>query len=115
MIAWQKSMDLVEQIYRMTRELPKEELYGLASQLRRAVVSVASNIAEGHARSGAKEFTQGLSIAQGSLAEVETQVEIARLGYIDRSRHETPSEIAAETGKLINGLIRSLEKHATAH
>lgn len=112
LIAWQKAMELVEEIYRMTKELPKEELYGLASQMRRAAVSVPSNIAEGHARTGTREFLHHLSIAQGSLAEVETHVEIARrLGYITGSRQTLLSEI----GRLINGLMNSLEKHAAAH
>lgn len=116
MIAWQKSMDLVEEIYRMTKELPKEELYGLASQLRRAAVSVPANIAEGHARNGPREFVHRLLIAQGSLAEVETHIEIARrLGYITADRRTQLSEIASETGRPINGLMHSLERHAATH
>jgi four helix bundle protein len=116
LIAWQKAMDLVEEIYKVTRGFPKEEVYALTSQLRRAVVSIASNIAEGHGRSGSREFVHRLSIAHGSLCEVETQVEIARrLGYITAAQQDHVTGIAVETGRLLNGLITSLERHATAH
>src|SRR5687768_4338325 len=83
LIVWQKGMDLVEDVYKKTKEFPKEELYGLTSQLRRAVVSVPSKIAEGQGRNSTKEFAP--SIAYGSLCEVETQCLIAhRLGYLER-------------------------------
>ena len=81
--AWKKSMDLVEKIYSLTKTFPDYEKYGLSNQIRRAIVSVPSNIAEGAARKNDKEFIQFLYIALGSLAEVETQYLIAfRLGYI---------------------------------
>jgi len=112
--AWQKAMDLVEQIYRVTRLFPKEELYGLTSQIRRAAISVPSNIAEGHCRSR-REFVHHLSIAQGSLSEVETQLEIAkRLGYITAEQKQPLLAMAGEIGRMINGLTNSLERHATA-
>jgi four helix bundle protein len=115
LIAWQKAMNLVETVYQITKGFPKEETYGLTSQLRRAAVSVPSNIAEGHSRTGGREFIHGLSIAHGSLSEVETQVEIARrLGYITESQQLSISRIASETGRLINGLLNSLEKHVAA-
>jgi|SRR5438552_17618728 four helix bundle protein len=80
---WQKALDLVEKIYLTTQKFPREETYGLMSQIRRAVVSVPSNIAEGHTRNHIKEYLHHLSIAQSSLAELETQLEIAnRLKYI---------------------------------
>jgi four helix bundle protein len=80
---WQQSMNLVENIYRLTHEFPRQETYGLTSQVRRAVVSVPSNIAEGHTREHIKEYLHHLSMAQASLAEVETQLEIAaRLKYL---------------------------------
>ena len=86
LIVWQKAMDLVEAIYRTTARFPKEELYGLTSQIRRAAVSIPSNIAEGQARNTTRDFLHFLAIAYGSLKEVETQVLIAeRLGYIDES------------------------------
>ena len=112
--AWQKAMDLVEQIYRLTRGFPKEELYGLTSQIRRAAVSVPSNIAEGHCRSR-REFLHFLSIAQGSLSEVETQIEIAkRLAYMTVDQQQVLSILASEIGRMMNGLIHSLERHAAA-
>src|SRR6266487_7049558 len=80
---WQKALDLVEKIYLTTQKSPREETYGLLSQIRRAVVSVPSNIAEGHTREHIKEYLHHLSIAQASLAELETQLEIAvRLKYL---------------------------------
>ena len=74
---WQRAMDLVEQVYELTRDFPKQETYGLTSQIRRAAVSVPSNIAEGHTREHLKEYLHHLSMAQASLAELETQLEIA--------------------------------------
>src|SRR5215470_4196259 len=85
LIAWQKAMDLVQAIYKATERFPKEEIYGLTSQIRRASVSVPSNIAEGQGRKSTNEFLHHLSIAYGSLMEVETQVLIAeRLNYTER-------------------------------
>jgi four helix bundle protein len=81
--AWQNAMVLVEHVYQITAIFPQSELYGLTSQIRRAAVSVPSNIAEGAARSGAKELRQFLSIAQASLSELDTLVDIAaRIGYL---------------------------------
>lgn len=81
---WQKAMDLVVMCYKLCKKFPKHEVYGLASQLQRAAVSVPANIAEGRQRQHVKEFIQHLSIAYGSLAELETHIQIAgRLGYID--------------------------------
>ena len=80
---WQKAMDLVERVYLLTKKFPDEEKYGLISQIRRAAVSVPSNIAEGAGRNGTREFTQFLYIALGSLSELETQIDIAsRLNYV---------------------------------
>ena len=76
---WQAGIELVQTVYEMTSEFPRSEVYGLASQMQRAAVSVPSNIAEGHARESTKEYLQHLSIAQASLAELETQLEIAKL------------------------------------
>jgi four helix bundle protein len=105
-------MDLVEEIYRLTRQFPNEELYGLTSQLRRSAVSVPSNIAEGHCRNGRREYVHHLSIALGSLGEVETQILIARrLGY---PNDDALTALASETGRLLVGLMHSLEKHAAA-
>jgi len=108
---WQQAMDLVEKIYRLTQNFPTQETYGLMSQLRRAVISVPSNIAEGHTREHLKEYLHHLSMAQASLAEVETQLEIGvRLDYISRDQlSKVLSEISG-LGKqlyaLRNALIR---------
>lgn len=111
LLAWQKAMDLVESVYNLTKQFPTEERYGLTSQLRRAVVSVPSNIAEGQGRHSDNEFRRFLSIAHGSLREVETQLLIAtRLRYLEESDAQPAHELCEETGRIINGLIRSLRK-----
>ena len=108
LLVWQKSMDMVTRIYSETKSWPKEELYGLISQIRRAAVSIPSNIAEGAGRSGRKEFSRFLPIAMGSLAEVETQIEIAeRLGFMtDASGLDKGLQ---EIRRMIVGLNKSLE------
>jgi four helix bundle protein len=107
--AWQKAMDLVEAIYLATRTFPATEVYGLTSQMRRAAVSVPSNIAEGQGRGSARELHHALTIAQGSVCEVETQILItARLGFLpalDTARLIAQSN---EVGRLIRGLSKSL-------
>ena len=109
LIAWQKAMDLVEMIYKATENFPKEEIYGLTAQIRRAAISIPSNIAEGQGRTSKKEFQNFLSIAHGSVREVETQVLIAqRLLYLPDDEVETVLKLAAEVGRLINGLLNSL-------
>ena len=108
---WQKAMDLVVMCYQTTKKFPKNEIYGLASQLQRAVVSVPANIAEGRQRQHSKEFLQHLSIAYGSLAELETNIQIAgRLNYIYEDQINKMLGITAEIGKMLNGLRRSIEK-----
>jgi four helix bundle protein len=110
---WKKSMDLVVVCYRLTKGFPKNETYGLVSQLQRAAVSVPANIAEGRQRQHSKEFLQHLSIACGSLAEVETHIEIARrLNYIDEDQISEVLNETAEIGRMLNGLKRSIEKKA---
>lgn len=102
---WNNSIVLVKTIYEVTSAFPKTELYGLTSQIRRAAVSVPSNIAEGHTRKHRAEFRQFLFIALGSLAELETQIIIAsELGYID----EEPKEIIIERITVIGRQVRSL-------
>lgn len=111
LVAWQKAMDLVERIYAATKKFPKEELYGLTSQIRRAAVSIPSNIAEGQGRKSTKEFLHHLSIAYGSLREVETQVLIAgRLQYLGQEEINRLLELSAEVGRIINGLSQSLTR-----
>ena len=111
LVVWQKGMDLVELIYRLTRRFPKEDMYGLTSQIRKAAVSIPSNIAEGQGSRTTAEFLRFLSIASGSLKEVETQVLIAcRLGYAHKDSTTEALNLAAEIGRLTNALIASPEK-----
>ena len=108
LLVWQKSMDLVTQIYRLTQGFPKQEIYGLASQIQRAAVSIPSNIAEGHALKQTQAYARHLAIASGSLAEVETQLEIAsRLGYNPDECRELLVR-ADEIGKMLMGLRRTI-------
>ncbi len=110
LIVWQKAMDLVESIYQVTKKFPKEELYGLTNQIRRAAVSIPSNIAEGQARQSTKEFLYFLSIAQGSRAEVETQLLIAeRLKYINQETTDSLINLLEEITRLLRGLANSLK------
>ncbi|NUQ61698.1 MAG: four helix bundle protein [Pirellulales bacterium] len=115
LMVWQKAMDLVETVYRTTRTFPKEELYGLTIQIRRAAVSVPSNIAEGQGRHTTRDFLHFLAIAHGSLKELETQILIAhRLNYMDQQEQAQLTSLTHEVGRLISGLVRSLMKRATA-
>lgn len=111
---WQKSKALVSDIYRLTKTFPKEELYGLSSQLQRASVSIPANIAEGKSRRTTKEYMRFLDIAYGSLAEVETQLYIAcDLGYTTEQKILSLLDGYAEVGRMLNGLINSLDKKLT--
>ena len=104
-------MSLVLNIYRSTNAFPKTETYGLASQLRRAAVSIPSNIAEGQARLSTAEFKQSLGHARGSLMEVETYILLAQeLGYLERDQSENLLAGTAEVGKILNGLLNSLAR-----
>ena len=115
LIAWQKAMNLVEAVYIASGVFPKQEVYGLTGQLRRAVISVPSNIAEGQARSTSKEFLRYLRIAQGSLGEVETQLMIAaRLQYINGEEIHPLLAKAREVGRLIRGLSAAIERRILA-
>ena len=107
---WQKSMELVREIYQITSALPKNEEYGLSSQMRRAAVSVPSNLAEGAARKGKNEFKQFLNIAQGSLSELDTQVELAHmLDYMASERHRELMTKMTEISKMLYGLSNALK------
>jgi four helix bundle protein len=111
LIVWQKAMDLAESVYKLTSGFPREEIYGLTSQVRRSAVSIASNIAEGQGRSSTRDFLNFLSIARGSLCEMETQVLLAeRLGYVQGHDGSGILNQAAEVGRLINGLANSLTR-----
>jgi four helix bundle protein len=111
LIVWQKAMDLVEEVYRVSQKFPREEIYGLTAQLRRSVVSIPSNIAEGQSRKGSREFLHHLSIARGSLSELETQLIIAsRLKYLHQGTAEKLTSQTLEIGRLIHGLSTAITK-----
>ena len=105
-------MDLTVEIYKLVKYLPREETYALSDQMRRAVVSIPSNIAEGQGRNSDKEFIQFLAIARGSLWELETQIEICvRLGYIDQGLTAMVYNLTTEVSKMINALSNSLKSN----
>ena len=105
LIVWQKSMDLCEAVYRLAVKLPKDERFALSDQLRRAVVSIPSNIAEGHARQSKKEYAHFLSISQGSIAEVETQLLLSsRLDMIVPTDIDPVLSLSQEISKMLTSL-----------
>ena len=109
LIVWQKAMDLTIEIYKIVKYLPKEETYALSDQMRRAAISIPSNIAEGQGRITSKEFTRFLSMARGSLCELSTQLEICeRLQYIDLSKASTANELISEVSKMLNALSKAI-------
>jgi len=111
LIVWQKAMDLVEEVYKTSKNFPREKIYGLTSQLRRAAVSIPSNVAEGQGRTTTPDFLRHLSIAYGSLREVETQILIAtRIGFLAQERCYDIMNSANEVGRLLNGLMASLAR-----
>ncbi len=102
-------MELVTEVYCLVKRLPKEELFSLSDQIRRAVISIPSNIAEGHGRNSTKEFIQFLAIAKGSKAELETQLLICvKINYLNNSDIETAINLINEVGKMLNALQKSL-------
>ena len=106
LLVWQKSMTLVFEVYRIIKNLPKEELYALSSQIRRSAVSIPSNIAEGQQRNSTKEFINFLSIAKGSNAELQTQLIICvGLHYLSEDEINTAMQLSNEVGKMLNALI----------
>ena len=118
LIAWQKAIDVVTAVYQATARFPKEELYGLTSQMRRAAVSIPSNIAEGQGRKSRGEFQHFLGIAKGSLFELETQVVISvRLRFLNAIDTKPLEDKIHELGRIVNGLVASLNKKelATGH
>ena len=111
LIVWQKAIDMATWIYGLTKQFPKEEIYGITSQMRRAAVSVPSNIAEGQSRQHKTEFRQFLHIAKGSLSELETQLTIANnLGYAKEKDFQDGTARIDETSKLLYSLIRKLNE-----
>jgi four helix bundle protein len=109
MIVWQKSIELVKRVYGLTKSFPREEIYGLTAQLRRAAVSIPANIAEGHARSGRRDYAHFLVIARGSLNEVDTLIELAlSLEYTSRDKLNQVFGLMDEVGRMLNKLYNSL-------
>jgi four helix bundle protein len=106
---WQKGIDLVKDIYKETQNFPRQEIYGLTNQIRRAAISIPSNIAEGHIRQHRAEFRQFLSVALGSLAELETQIVTSReLNYISTEKSLNLIDQMGSIGKMIRDLIKKL-------
>ena len=107
---WQKSMDLVEEVYKLVKLLPSDETFGLASQMRRSVVSIPSNIAEGQSRHTTKEFLNFLSIANGSKSELKTQLQICvRLGYISCEKAKNAILLCEEVSKMLYALMNKIK------
>ena len=113
LIVWQKAMDLVDEVYRLVKLLPREEAFALSDQLRRSAVSVPSNIAEGHGRQSRKEFSQFLSIARGSVFEVETQIHIGiRQQFFSAVQAEPALMLCDEIGRILTKMtLRSDDPH----
>ena len=110
LLVWQKAMDLVDEIYAIAKRLPKEELYALSDQMRRAAVSVPSNIAEGHKRNSNKDFKHFLSISNGSVAELETQLNIAiRQNMISKEDAEEALVLCDEVSRMLYSFIQRLD------
>jgi len=108
LIVWRRGIELATKIYRLTGDFPREETYGLTTQLRRAAVSVPSNIAEGQGRLTTGEFRQFLGIARGSNCELQTQLEIARaLGFVEPGRIDQAESLSNEVGKMISSLLQA--------
>jgi four helix bundle protein len=111
LLVWQKAIQLAITVYRVTQAFPKEEKYGLTSQVRRAAVSLSSNIAEGHARQG-REFAHFLSIARGSAAEVESQLYLAaELGFIEHTMTDAAVSLAGEIHRMAASLAEKVSGH----
>jgi four helix bundle protein len=109
LIVWQKSMQLVTQVYLITKSLPKEELYGLVPQIRKSCISIPSNIAEGYGRNSTSDYLRFLQIASGSLYELQTQLEIClNLGYLSKQSFEEIYEQSREIERMLGSLIKKV-------
>lgn len=109
LVVWQRAMDLVDEIYRVVKYLPKEETYALSDQMRRCCVSIPSNIAEGYGRNSRKEYLYFLSIANGSKAEMETQLMICvRQKFLTDAQTKTALSLCSEIGKMLNSMLKKL-------
>lgn len=111
LVVWQRAMQMTIAVYKLSRDFPREELYGLTSQMRRSAVSVPSNIAEGHARLNTNEFRQFLGIARGSNSELQTQLELAKaLGYSDRTSVQSAEKLSHEVGRMLYSILATTQK-----
>jgi four helix bundle protein len=111
LLVWQRAMELVAECYRLTQKFPRSEEFGLKAQIRRAAISIPSNIAEGHARQHGREYVQFLYISLGSLSELETQMELARvLTYLTSDETEKLISCCQELGKMLNGLKNAINR-----
>ncbi len=110
LVVWQKAVTLVKSVYQLSAVWPREEIYGLTSQARRAACSIPSNIAEGHGRYSPRELARYLMIAHGSLMELETQLHIAcELGFLPRGELDAVEPQIREVGRLLHGLLKSIQ------
>ena len=110
LLVWQKSMIFVTEIYKVSKSFPKEELFGLTSQIRRCAVSIPSNISEGYGREGVNDYLRFLNIAIASLFELQTQLEIAfNLEYVEKDRFEKLYELSREIERMLSSFIRSIK------
>ena len=115
LLVWQKAMDLVEISYSIAADFPRDEIYGLSSQLKRAAVSVPANIAEGHGRDGLGEYIHFLGVSQGSLRETETHLLLAgRLGMLNEDGLAQVLRLSDEVSKMLGSLIRSLKSRRSS-
>ncbi|MCM8539020.1 MAG: four helix bundle protein [Lentisphaeraceae bacterium] len=111
LIVWQKSMKLVSEIYKVTRNFPDTEKFGLVSQMRRSAVSIPSNIAEGYGRGSKVEYARYVKISRGSMYELDTQVEIARTqDFLNNENYKKITGNLEEIGRMLNGLVSALQK-----
>jgi four helix bundle protein len=109
LVVWQKSMELVTEVYRMTKNFPGDEIYGLTSQMRRCAVSLPSNIAEGYGRHSTQDYVRFLRVACGSLFELQTQMEISKnLTYLNENAFYTHYEASREIERMLNSLINKV-------
>lgn len=109
LVVWQRAMDLVAEVYQVVKKLPKEELYALSDQIRRAVISIPSNIAEGYGRNSSKEFSHFISIAKGSKSELETQLLLClKIDYLKESDIQNVMYLIDQVGKMLYSLQKKL-------
>ena len=110
LLVWQKSMTFVTNIYQVTKTFPKEEVYGLTSQIRRCAISIPSNISEGYGRNSTNDYIRFLQISMGSIFEIQTQLEIAKnLGYLNQTKFHETYDVSREIERMLSSLIYKLK------